>query len=89
MAFKYELGSKVECKITGYKGVITARHEWLYGCRRYTLQARELKDGKPVDTHYLDEDAIQLLEAAEPHHVRDTGGGDAPTRSSQPPRHGS
>lgn len=86
MTFKYELGSKAKCKITGYTGIITSRTEWLYGCRRYTLQAQELKDGAPVASHYLDEDAIDLLEAAEPHRVSDTGGDAPPPQRAPAPR---
>lgn len=87
--FKYELGSKAQCRITGYAGIITARTEWLYGCRRYTLQARQLAEGKPVESLYLDEDAVELFEAAEPHEAQATGG-DAPPpqRPSAPKRHG-
>jgi hypothetical protein len=73
-AFKIELGSQVKDKITGYKGMVIGRTEWLYGCRRYTLQAQELKDGKPVEHIACDEDAIEVLEQAEPHVLKETGG---------------
>ena len=58
--FKFELGAQVEDKITGYKGMITGRTEWLFGCRRYSIQSKEMKDGKPVDAWGCDEDALQL-----------------------------
>lgn len=83
MSFRYELGSKAKCKITGYTGLITARTEWLYGCRRYVIQSQELKDGKPVESLGVDEDAIEIIVAAEPHKVRNTGG-PAPEVSRQP-----
>lgn len=87
MSFKYELGSKAKCKITGYEGMIIARTEWLYGCRRYVLQSQALKDGKPVDSHCIDEDALDLVVAAPPHKVRDTGGPTpSPTRAPDPTR---
>lgn len=74
MSFRYELGSKAKDKITGYIGLIVARTEWLYGCRRYVLQAQEVKDGKPLESLCIDEDAITLIVPAEPHAVRSTGG---------------
>lgn len=87
MSFKIELGSKVRCRITGYTGIITGRHEWLYGCRRYTVQAQELKDGKPIENIGADEDQLEVLGAVEAHVVKDTGGPTAePSRRAEPTR---
>jgi len=84
MTFKLELGAQVTDKITGYKGQIVCRAEWLYSCRRYVVQARELKDGKPVDPINCDEDQLELVEAPqEAHVVKDTGG---PTSAPPGPR---
>lgn len=88
--FKYELGSKAKCKITGYEGLIVARTEWLYGCRRYVLQSSKIQDsGKPSEPLSADEDGIDIVEAAAPHPMPSTGG-DAPmpTRQAEPSRHG-
>lgn len=85
--FKVELGSKARDRVTSYTGIVYARHEYLYGCRRYTLQAQELKDGKPVETLTTDEDALEVLDAAEPHVINATGGPrDEPARRSDPVR---
>lgn len=83
MSFKIELGSTVIDKITGYKGTVIGRTEWLYGCRRYTLQAKEIKDGKPVGSISIDEDAAEVVEQSEPH-VMKTTGGPAPEPSRGP-----
>lgn len=72
--FKIELGSVVRDRVTRLEGVVFGRHEYLYGCRRYTVQPVELKDGKPVDATSFDEDALEVLAAAPPHEVNDTGG---------------
>lgn len=72
--FKYELGSIAKDKVTGYKGMIIARTEWLYGCRRYQIQSAELDKGKPVDPIGLDEEAVEIIKAAKPAKVADTGG---------------
>ncbi len=74
MSFKIELGSIVKDKISGYSGIVHGRTEWLYGCRRYTVQSREMKDGKPVEALGFDEDALEVVTQAEPHKVKDTGG---------------
>lgn len=84
VSFKLELGAKVRCRITGYAGTIIGRTEWLYACRRYVVQARELKDGKPVEAINCDEDQLEVLEEpAELHVMKDTGG---PTSESPRPR---
>lgn len=84
MSFRIELGTKVTDKITGYTGQVIGRTEWLYACRRYTIQARELKDGKPVDAISCDEDQLDIVEEpAELHVMKSTGG---PTREAPRPR---
>lgn len=87
MSFKIELGSIAQDKITGYVGMVTARTEWLYGCRRYVLQSREMKDGVPVADRGVDEDAIEVVEAAPAHVLHGRGGpGDVPRRQADPRR---
>ena len=58
---KISLGDEARDAITGYTGVVIAVTNWLYGCRRLTLQARELKDGKPVDNCTFDEPQCVLI----------------------------
>ncbi len=80
--FKIPMGTLVEDKVTGYKGQVVARYEFLYGCRRYGIQAKELKDGKPVESITIDEDACKVLKLPkEEHKTINTGG---PTR--EPPK---
>jgi hypothetical protein len=55
------LGDIATDTITGFKGVVIARTEWLNGCRRYKLQPKELKkDGTPKDSSTFDEQQIAL-----------------------------
>lgn len=57
-----KLGDNVKDTITGYTGVVVARTEWLYGCVRFGVQSKELKDGKPMDVYWLDEaQTVKLL----------------------------
>ena len=63
--FKFQLGSVLKDKITGFEGVAVARDEWLTGCVRYGLQATKLKDGKPLNVQWLDEINLVVVEAAE------------------------
>lgn len=59
--FKHELGLKAKEKVTGFKGIITSRCEFMTGCNRYCIQPQELKDGKPIEGIYFDEDQIEII----------------------------
>lgn len=59
--FKHKLGQRAKDKITSFEGIITARVEFLTGCNRYCIQPTELKDGKPLDTIYFDEEQLEIV----------------------------
>lgn len=56
--FKYELGIQVKSLITGIKGTIIGRVQYITGCDQYCVQPKS-KDGfsKP-DNVWIDENAI-------------------------------
>ena len=58
--YTFELGQVVKDLVTGYKGYIRARSEYLTGCSRYGVQTKELKDGKPQEWIWFDEDELVL-----------------------------
>lgn len=55
MSFKHDLGVVAKDKITGFKGIITQRVDYLTGCNRCYVSPRELKDNSIVDGFYFDE----------------------------------
>lgn len=58
---KIALGAKVKDKITGYKGVVTGRAEYLTGCIQYLVtQTKTNKEGAIPDGEWLDE--VRLIE---------------------------
>lgn len=57
-----ELGQKVEDTLSGVKGTVIARTEWLYGCVRVTVQPQGEKDGIPFDAFVVDEPQVEVLE---------------------------
>jgi hypothetical protein len=61
--FKHNLGDRVKDYVSGMVGVITSRGEHLFGCNRYWVEPQELKDGKPVEGKWFDEESIELVEA--------------------------
>lgn len=61
-----KLGSKVRDSITGFTGIATSRHEYLYGCMQIGITPVELREGKPVETWHFDDQRVELLEAGAP-----------------------
>lgn len=60
--FKINLGSEVKDKITGFKGVVRARTQYLTGCNVYGCQNPKLDDkGNPQEWKWFDEDQLKLV----------------------------
>lgn len=69
------LGDVARDTITGFTGVVIAETKWLHGCRRYTLQPKELnKDGMPYDGVSFDEPQLVLVQEKAAKGTSDTGG---------------
>lgn len=64
MSKPIRLGEVVRDRMTGFAGVAIARTSWLFGCDRITVQPKEVKDGKIVDSQTFDE--MQLERTNEP-----------------------
>lgn len=59
-----QLGDKVRDRLTGFEGVATGRHEYLYGCTRFTVSPVVLKDGHIAGNESFDEPQLEVLERA-------------------------
>ena len=59
--FKFNLGAKVRDTVTDFEGTITARNEWLNGCKQYCLKAKVKKDGAIKDGEWIDEGQLELV----------------------------
>lgn len=55
-----KLGSEVQCIITGYKGIATARLEYINGCIQYCVKPKAGKDGKMPDPEYIDVQQLKV-----------------------------
>lgn len=56
-----KLGDKVKDTISGFTGIAVARHEYLQGCIRISVQALVDKDGKLSESHAFDEPQLEFL----------------------------
>lgn len=52
----------VRDRVTGLSGVVVGVTTWMNGCRRITVQPKELKDGQPVEPSTIDEPDLERLE---------------------------
>lgn len=59
-----ELGDEVQCKVTGFRGVVTSIAKCLTGCDRVTIQPPITKDGKHADALWFDINAVEILKKA-------------------------
>jgi hypothetical protein len=54
-------GDVVKDKITGLQGVVVSTHDYMYGCRRFSVQPMQLHEGKPVEPSSFDEPQLDLI----------------------------
>lgn len=59
--YKHQLGEEAQDLVTGYKGIITCRIQYLTGCNRYGLQKKSEKNAKPEEAYYFDENQIKVI----------------------------
>lgn len=58
---KIKLGDVVKDVITDFEGVVTARCSYITGCTHYGVTPIELKDGRPQDFVWLDEQRVVFV----------------------------
>jgi len=79
------LGKKYKDRVTGFMGLATARHEYLNGCVRVTIQATTLKEGKPLEPEAFDIEQLDFVDDGIAVAPKKTGGpGDVPKPRFQP-----
>lgn len=70
---KFELGQEIVCKITGLKGIATARVEYINGCTQYALTPKA-EGSKYPDSVYLDQKQLEATGEVVKMDKEDTGG---------------
>lgn len=56
-----ELGDKVKDKITGFTGIVIGITIWQNGCRTVGIKTLKLKEGKPQDPYWIDENQLSIV----------------------------
>lgn len=57
-----KLGTKVKDALTGFEGIAIGRSEYLYGCHQVLIKPQELKDGKPIEGEWVDEQRVVYVD---------------------------
>lgn len=73
------LGDEVICKVTGFKGIVTAKTDYIHGCTRLSVQPKVSKDGKLPEMQAFDEPQLKVLNKAIVKRSHNETGGDRPT----------
>lgn len=58
-----ELGDEVEDLVSGMRGIVVARTEWLNGCLRATIQAPMGEDKKLPSAESFDHEQLNVITA--------------------------
>jgi len=59
--FKIPCGAEVKDRVSGFTGIVTARHDYMWGCVMYSVQPQELHEGQPVENRAFDEARLEVL----------------------------
>lgn len=78
-----KLGDKVTDEVSGFEGILTGTAEFLFGCMRGGISPRVDKDGKMVDTQWIDMPQIKLVKAKEIETGNRKTGGPQPSKPTQ------
>lgn len=79
---KIGLDMVVRDRVTGFQGLTIAKTEWLNGCVRFLVQPQELKDGRPIEADWIDEQQIEIIEDKKKEEPKPTGGPQKDPKSS-------
>lgn len=59
--FKFRPGIEARDKITGFKGIVSCRAQYLTGCNQYLLQPPTKEDGTIPDAIQFDENRLEEI----------------------------
>lgn len=66
---------EVEDTITGFKGTVIARSDWINGCTQFAVKPRVNKEGVELDAQWVDWQQLKVTKAFKPKKpVRAVGG---------------
>lgn len=77
-----KLGNKVKDEITGFEGIVISKVIHINGCVRYEVKSQKLKDGKTIESEWIDEGQLICEKKAKAKKAEEeTPGGPGPVPS--------
>jgi len=61
-----ELGDKVECKYSGFIGIVVGKHYYINGCNQYTILPKCKDKNEPAKEESIDEQNLIVVEKCKP-----------------------
>ena len=58
--YKFDMQVHVKDEVTGFKGHVMGRVQYITGCNQYLIQPKAATDGKYPDSTWLDENRLSL-----------------------------
>lgn len=58
--FLHQLGKEATDIVSGFKGIITGRAEYIAGCRQYVLTPKAKEDGTGSEGRWIDEERLKI-----------------------------
>jgi len=74
MVEKIEIGDTVKDTITGFKGIVMAEIQYMYGCKQYQVTPKCDENGARLKSDWIDEPQLKLIKKGK--------------KAKTPPRHG-
>jgi len=59
--FRIKLGQEVKDRVSGFKGIVVGRTEYLHGCLRLLVQPATKDDGTLIDPLSFDEPDLEVI----------------------------
>jgi hypothetical protein len=76
-----KLGDIVQDRISGFKGTVIAKVEYLNGCIQFCVKPKTGKDGKMIEGEYIDMEQLEVVGQLFPNKAKKNGG----PKSDMPP----
>lgn len=84
MMAKIKMGMMVEDRVSGFKGIVTGKAEYITGCTQFLVNPGTNKDGNLLESIWFDKGRLEIVDDGISGEIaqKDTGGPmrDAPRR---------
>ena len=69
-----ELGDKVRCKYSGFKGIVVGEYKFINGCVQYAILPKCKDSNEPPKEEAIDSQSLEIIEKHKPIIKEENGG---------------